>query len=106
MAAHLISKIPPRAPYRQFVLSVPTSLRYWMATSKKLTTKIHKIFAEETEAFYCDKATRKGLTPIRSGSVSVERLTSTAIFLLVEEIALKGLFVIWHVLQYALKGFL
>ena len=81
VAAHLTSNILPRAPYRQFVLSVPIALRYWMATSKKLTTKIHKIFSEETEALYCDKATRKGLTPIRSGSVLVERLTSTSIFI-------------------------
>ena len=45
VAAHLVDNILPRAPYRQFVLSVPISLRYWMATNKKLITKIHNLFA-------------------------------------------------------------
>ena len=70
VAAHLVDSILPRAPYRQFVLSVPIPLRYWMATSKKLTKKIHKIFAQETETLYLEKASRHGLTPIGSGSIN------------------------------------
>ena len=40
-----------------------------MATSKKLTTKIHKIFAEETNILYQDRASKRGLQNIGSGSI-------------------------------------
>ena len=69
IAAHLVDNILPRAPYRQFVLSVPIALRYWMATDKKLTAKIHKIFAEETNFLYQARAGKRGLKTIGSGSI-------------------------------------
>ena len=70
VAAHLVDNILPRAPYRQFVLSVPIPLRYWMATNKKLTAKIHKIFADETDFLYQSKARERGLKTIGSASIN------------------------------------
>ena len=70
VAAHLVDNLLPRAPYHQFVLSVPIPLRYWMATSKKLTAKIHKIFADETDLLYQAKASKRGLQAIGSASIN------------------------------------
>lgn len=51
-AAHLTDNIIPRVPVRQYVLSVPIPLRYWMASNKRLTAKVHKILAESVAQFY------------------------------------------------------
>ncbi len=68
----LIDNILPRVKVRQYVLSVPIPLRYWMASSKKLLAKVHKIFASEVESFYVDKGAKN-----RSGSVTfVQRFGS------------------------------
>ena len=52
---HLVEHIIPRVPIRQYVLSLPHLLRYWMASNKKLCGKVHKILASTEEDFYCDK---------------------------------------------------
>ncbi|MBP6219181.1 MAG: transposase zinc-binding domain-containing protein [Oligoflexales bacterium] len=71
-AAHLIDNILPCVKVRQYVLSVPIPLRYWMASSKKLLAKVHKIFTSEVESFYVDKGAKN-----RSGSVTfVQRFGS------------------------------
>ena len=64
-AAYLVDNIIPSVRIRQYVLSVPIPLRYWMARGKKLLAKVHKIFASEVESFY----TRKNKKAARSGSV-------------------------------------
>jgi hypothetical protein len=43
MAAHLVEQVIPRVPTRQWVVSVPIPLRYWMAPSRELTARIHTI---------------------------------------------------------------
>ena len=64
-AAHLVENIIPRVKVRQYVLSVPIPLRYWMASDKKLLAKVHKILASEVEHFYTDRRTKN-----RSGSIA------------------------------------
>lgn len=56
-AAHLVDNIIPWVPIRQYVLSVPIPLRYWMASNKKLTAKVHRILASVVEEFYTDQQT-------------------------------------------------
>ena len=63
-AVHLVDKIIPPVRIRQYVLSVPIPLRYWMALGKKLLAGVHKIFASEVESFYTRKNKKE-----RSGSV-------------------------------------
>ena len=71
-AAHLVENIIPWVKVRQYVLSVPIPLRYWMASDKKLLAKVHKIFASEVERFYTDRRTKN-----RSGSIAfVQRFGS------------------------------
>ena len=60
-----VDKIIPPVRIRQYVLSVPIPLRYWMTSNKKLLAGVHKIFASEIESFY----TKKHKKASRSGSV-------------------------------------
>jgi hypothetical protein len=42
-AAHLVTCVIPWVPTRQWVVSVPVPLRYWMAASQELTAQVHTI---------------------------------------------------------------
>ena len=42
-AAHLVTCVIPWVPTRQWVVSVPIPLRYWMAASQDLTAQVHTI---------------------------------------------------------------
>ena len=42
-AAHLVERVIPWVPIRQWVVSVPVPLRYWMAASQDRTAKVHTI---------------------------------------------------------------
>jgi hypothetical protein len=42
-AAHLVEQVIPWVPTRQWVVSVPIPLRYWMAPSRELTARVHTI---------------------------------------------------------------
>ena len=64
-AHHLVDNILPNAKVRQYVLSVPVPLRYWMASNNKLLAKIHRIFASEIEKHYLKKHSHRS----RSGSI-------------------------------------
>src|SRR5712691_1760013 len=44
-AAHLVERVIPWVPTRQWVVSVPIPLRYWMASSQDLTAKVHTIIS-------------------------------------------------------------
>ena len=40
-AAHLVAQVLPWVPTRQWVVSVPIPLRYWMASSQDFTATVH-----------------------------------------------------------------
>src|SRR5262249_17505127 len=42
-AAHLVERVIPWVPTRQWVVSVPIPVRYWMVSSQDLTAKVHTI---------------------------------------------------------------
>ena len=65
-STHLLDHIIPNVPIRQYVLSLPYPLRYWMASNKTLCGKVHKILASTVEDFYCDKKDKN----TRSGSIA------------------------------------
>jgi hypothetical protein len=46
-AAHLVDAVLPRVPVRQWVLSVPKRVRYWLARDAKLLGRTERIFVEE-----------------------------------------------------------
>lgn len=69
-AYHLIDHVLPDAPYRQWVLSLPIPLRFWMATNKKLTSKVHQIASKEITAYYTRVAKSKGIENPLPGSIT------------------------------------
>src|SRR6056297_3445848 len=44
---HLVDNVLPFIPYRQFVISFPIPMRYWIHTNKKLFSSIHRIVTKE-----------------------------------------------------------
>lgn len=51
-AAHLVDNVLPIIPYRQFVITFPIPMRYWLHTNKKLFSKIQSIIYQQITTFY------------------------------------------------------
>jgi Putative transposase len=60
-AAHLVECVVPWVPTRQWVVSVPIPLRYWMAASKDLTAKVHTIIRTTIAQYYMNQAVKRGI---------------------------------------------
>ena len=60
MAAHLVEQVIPWVPTRQWVVSVPIPLRYWMASSQQLTAKVHTIMRTTIGQYYVNQAVAQG----------------------------------------------
>jgi hypothetical protein len=71
-AAHLVECVIPWVPTRQWVVSVPIPLRYWMAASKDLTAKVHTIIRTTIAQYYVNQAVKRGIArqQVQSGSVT------------------------------------
>src|SRR5262245_54157959 len=71
-AAHLVEQVIPWVPTRQWVVSVPVPLRYWMAASKDLTATIHTIIRTTTGQYYVKQAVKGGVKrqQVHPGSVT------------------------------------
>src|SRR5438093_831705 len=72
MAAHLVEQVIPWVPTRQWVVSVPIPLRYWMASSQNLTAKIHTIIRTTIGQYYVNQAVQRGhaRSTVHPGSVT------------------------------------
>jgi hypothetical protein len=72
MAAHLVEQVIPWVPPRQWVVSLPIPLRYWMAPSRELTATVHTIIRRTIGQYYVNQAVQQGATgaTIQSGSVT------------------------------------
>ena len=55
LAAHLVERVFPWVPTRQWVISVPIPLRYWMASSQDLTAKVHTIIRTTIGQYYVNQ---------------------------------------------------
>jgi hypothetical protein len=60
LAAHLVEQVIPWVPTRQWVISVPIPLRYWMASSKDLTATVHTIIRRAISQYYVNEAVKRG----------------------------------------------
>src|SRR5262249_44856463 len=71
-AAHLVECVIPWVPPRQWVVSVPIPLRYWMAASQDLTAKVHTIIRTTIGQYYVNQAVTRGLprANVQPGSVT------------------------------------
>src|SRR5215831_9498326 len=58
-AAHLVECVLPWVPTRQWVVSVPIPLRYWMAASQDLTAQVHTIIRTTIGQYYVNQVRRE-----------------------------------------------
>ena len=80
-AAHLVERVIPWVPTRQWVVSVPVPLRYWMAASQELTAQVHTIIRTTIGQYYVNKAVTRGCerAAIQPGSVTFIQRFGSAI---------------------------
>ena len=69
-AAHLVDNVLPHIPYRQFVLSYPFPLRYFINASRELCGKIHNIVTASIHSYYKKTAEKSGIKNPAAGSIS------------------------------------
>jgi hypothetical protein len=66
------------APYRQFVVTYPIPMRYWLQSNKALFAKVYRIIIKEIHDYYKIKATASGIKDPRSGAISFTQLAGSA----------------------------
>src|SRR3989442_7660579 len=71
-ATHLVTRVIPWVPTRQWVVSVPVPLRYWMAASQELTAQVHTIIRTTIGQYYVNQAVtcRVPRDQVQPGSVT------------------------------------
>ncbi len=80
-AAHLVERVIPWVPTRQWVVSVPVPLRYWMAASQDLTATVHTIIRTTIGQYYVNQAVTRGVPrdKVHPGSVTFIQRFGSAI---------------------------
>src|SRR2546425_6819584 len=80
-AAHLVERVIPWVPTRQWVVSVPIPLRYWMAASQDMTATVHTIIRTTIGQYYVNQAVKRGLErqKVQPGSVTFIQRFGSAI---------------------------
>ena len=79
--ADLVECVIPWVPTRQWVVSVPIPLRYWMAASKDLTATVHTIIHTTIAQYYVNQAVTRGVErqKVQPGSVTFIQRFGSAI---------------------------
>ena len=79
-AAFMVENIFPQVPVRQFVLSFPIPVRFWMARNPKLITQLLEIYQRALRSHYIAKAKLTGLKGIPlTGAVTVVQRFGSAL---------------------------
>jgi len=78
-AAHLVENVLPIIPYRQFVLSFPIPLRYWLHSNRLLYAKVHSIVIREIHRCIIGRAQREGIKDPTPGSISFTQRWGSAL---------------------------
>jgi hypothetical protein len=79
-AAYLVECVMPWVPTRQWVVSVPIPLRYWMSSSRDLMAQMHTIVRTTIAQYYVNQAVKRGAErqKVQPGSVSfIQRFGSS-----------------------------
>jgi hypothetical protein len=71
-AAHLVECVIPWVPTRQWVMSVPIPLRYWMSSSRDLMAQVQPIIRTTIAQLYVNQAVKRGVErqKVQPGSVT------------------------------------
>jgi hypothetical protein len=92
-AAHLVDRVLPDAPVRQYVLSLPYELRRLAAFKAEVLTALARAFVEATFATYRARAKREGIDGAECGSVlCVQRFGSLNLNVHFHVLVLDGVF--------------
>ena len=78
-ATHLVDHVLPMAPYRQFVVTFPIPMRYWLHSNKALFAKVYRIIIKEIHDYYKTKALTVGIKDPRPGAISFTQLAGSAL---------------------------
>ncbi|MGB5350813.1 MAG: transposase [Polyangiales bacterium] len=94
-AAHLVDHVLPRAPVRQWVLSLPFELRYRLAWDHRLCRAVLAVYTRALQGFYRKQAKASGHRDGRTGTVTVIQRFGGALNLNVHfhTLAVDGVFV-------------
>jgi hypothetical protein len=92
-AAHLVDRVLPDVPVRQYVLTLPYELRRLAAFKADVLTALARIFVEAVFASYRSRARRDGIEDPQCGSVNfVQRFGSLNLHVHFHLLALDGVF--------------
>ena len=69
-SAYLVDRVLPYIPYRQYVVSFPFAMRYWLSSKPRLTTAIVGIINSAISNFIKRRAKDAGYADVQSGSVT------------------------------------
>jgi hypothetical protein len=69
-AAHLVSRVLPIVPYRQWVLSLPRQVRFLLARDGHLLSQVVGMFLHKVFAWQRRRARARGITDPRCGAVT------------------------------------
>jgi len=94
-AAHLIDRVLPPVPLRQWVLTVPHRLRYLMAWDHRLCRAVLGVYVRVLLGWYRRRGRRRGLADPRTGTVTAIQRFGCALNLHVHfhTLALDGVYV-------------
>jgi hypothetical protein len=67
------------APYRQFVVTFPIPMPYWLHSNKALFAKVYRIMIKKIHDYYKIKATASGIKDPRPGAISFTQLAGSAL---------------------------
>ena len=69
-AAYLVDHVIPEVPVRQWVLSLPIPMRYWLSSNPKLLTQVLKKIIRVIDGYYKNKAKTMGIEKPRTGAIT------------------------------------
>jgi len=81
VAADLVDRVLPVAPYRHWVLSFPVELRFLLARDEKLLAKLREIFLRSVRAWQREKARTLGVKLARTGAIAFTQRFSSRLLL-------------------------
>jgi hypothetical protein len=73
--AHLVDNVIPDVPVRQFVVTVPQPMRYWMAINANLQSNVLEIIIRAINSFYRQRSGRE----IKTGAVTLIQRAGSAL---------------------------
>ena len=68
-AAHLVDRVLPQVPYRQWVLTLPGELARVVAFDGELSTAVFGVFADELSRWQRERANDLGIADPQTGSL-------------------------------------